>query len=206
MSEESQPSAGPERLAPGAAFPPFARAHAQSPSRSLPYPQPISPLVCAQWDTAGIPSFRSLISSFYRGAHGIIIVYDITDRESFDNVKKYLDEIDRYACENVNKLLVGNKSDMDSKRQVETQEAKVRLYYDGARRPVASTHALPFSTPTLFFAAPLFQTFADERGIQFLEASAKNSINVEKAFLVMAAEIKNRMEIGAKSWGGCCQC
>ena len=47
-------------------------------------------------------------------------VYDITDRESFDNVKQWLNEIDRYACENVNKLLVGNKSDLESKRQVRT--------------------------------------------------------------------------------------
>ena len=45
-------------------------------------------------------------------------MYDITDRESFDNVKQWLNEIDRYACENVNKLLVGNKSDLESKRQV----------------------------------------------------------------------------------------
>ena len=53
-------------------------------------------------------------------------MYDITDRESFENVKTWLNEIDRYACENVNKLLVGNKSDLDSKRQVEFAEAKVR--------------------------------------------------------------------------------
>lgn len=55
-------------------------------------------------------------------------VYDITDRESFDNVKQWLNEIDRYACENVNKLLVGNKSDLDSKRQVDFDEAKVRIH------------------------------------------------------------------------------
>jgi len=78
-----------------------------------------------QWDTAGQERFRTITSSYYRGAHGIIIVYDITDRESFDNVKQWLNEIDRYACENVNKLLVGNKSDLDSKRQVDTSEAKV---------------------------------------------------------------------------------
>ena len=60
-------------------------------------------------------------------------MYDITDRESFDNVKQWLNEIDRYACENVNKLLVGNKSDMDSKRQVETQEAKVRPFFEPAQ-------------------------------------------------------------------------
>jgi small GTP-binding protein len=80
---------------------------------------------CLQWDTAGQERFRTITSSYYRGAHGIIIVYDITDRESFDNVKQWLNEIDRYACENVNKLLVGNKSDLDSKRQVDTSEAKV---------------------------------------------------------------------------------
>ena len=112
------------------------------------------------WDTAGQERFRTITSSYYRGAHGIIIVYDITDRDSFDNVKQWLNEIDRYACENVNKLLVGNKSDLDSKRQVEFDEAKA---------------------------------FADERGIPFLETSAKSATNVEKAFLTMAGEIKNRM-------------
>jgi len=57
-------------------------------------------------------------------------VYDITDRESFENVKTWLNEIDRYACENVNKLLVGNKSDLDSKRMVEFAEAKVSRFSD----------------------------------------------------------------------------
>ena len=74
-------------------------------------------------------------------------MYDITDRESFDNVKQWLSEIDRYACENVNKLLVGNKCDLEAKRQVDFEEAKA---------------------------------FADERGIPFLETSAKSSTNVEK--------------------------
>merc|ERR1712097_226907 len=67
------------------------------------------------WDTAGQERFRTITSSYYRGAHGIIVVYDVTDQESFNNVKQWLHEIDRYACENVNKLLVGNKSDLTSK-------------------------------------------------------------------------------------------
>ena len=71
------------------------------------------------WDTAGQERFRTITSSYYRGAHGIIIVYDITDKESFDNVRQWLFEIDRYASENVCKLLVGNKSDLGSKRAVE---------------------------------------------------------------------------------------
>ncbi|KAL0341152.1 UNVERIFIED_CONTAM: Ras-related protein RABD2a [Sesamum radiatum] len=76
------------------------------------------------WDTAGQERFRTITSSYYRGAHGIIIVYDITDQESFNNVKQWLSEIDRYASESVNKLLVGNKSDLADKRAVSYESAK----------------------------------------------------------------------------------
>jgi len=112
------------------------------------------------WDTAGQERFRTITSSYYRGAHGIIVVYDCTDLESFNNVKQWLEEIDRYACENVNKLLVGNKCDLTSKKVVNYQNAK---------------------------------EFADGLGIPFLETSAKNSTNVEQAFMTMASEIKARV-------------
>lgn len=77
-----------------------------------------------QWDTAGQERFRTITSSYYRGAHGIIVVYDVTDADTFSNVKQWLQEIDRYACEGVNKLLVGNKSDLTSKKVVEYNVAK----------------------------------------------------------------------------------
>jgi len=76
------------------------------------------------WDTAGQERFRTITSSYYRGAHGIISVYDVTDRESFHNVKHWLQEIDKYGAEGVNKLLVGNKSDLQSKKTVSYDEAK----------------------------------------------------------------------------------
>ncbi|XP_066346044.1 GTP-binding protein YPTM1-like [Miscanthus floridulus] len=107
------------------------------------------------WDTAGQERFRTITSSYYRGAHRIIIVYDITDMESFNNVKQWLSEIDRYANDSVCKLLVGNKCDLAESRTVET-----------------SVH------------------YAEEIGIPFLETSAKDSINVEEAFLAMSAAIK----------------
>jgi len=76
------------------------------------------------WDTAGQERFRTITSSYYRGSHGIIVVYDITDSESFSNVKHWMNEIDKYASANVKKLLVGNKSDQVTKRAVETETAK----------------------------------------------------------------------------------
>ncbi|CAN1333803.1 GTP-binding protein YPTM2, partial [Linum perenne] len=76
------------------------------------------------WDTAGQERFRTITSSYYRGAHGIIVVYDVTDQESFNNVKQWLNEIDRYASENVNKLLVGNKSDLTSNKVVSYETGK----------------------------------------------------------------------------------
>jgi small GTP-binding protein len=82
-------------------------------------------LLLLQWDTAGQERFRTITSSYYRGAHGIIIVYDVTDQDSFNNVKQWLNEIDRYASDNVNKLLVGNKSDLTANKVVPTETAKV---------------------------------------------------------------------------------
>jgi len=76
------------------------------------------------WDTAGQERFRTITSSYYRGAHGIIVVYDVTDKESFNNVKHWMQEIDKYGAEGVNKLLIGNKCDLSSKKCVSYDEAK----------------------------------------------------------------------------------
>ena len=71
------------------------------------------------WDTAGQERFRTITSSYYRGACGIIVVYDCTDQESFNNVEQWFKEIDRYAGENVSKLLVGNKCDLTTEKVVD---------------------------------------------------------------------------------------
>jgi Ras-related protein Rab-1A len=93
------------------------------------------------WDTAGQERFRTITSSYYRGAHGIIVVYDITDQASFNNAKMWLSEIERYACGNVTKLLVGNKADMNDKRAVETSAGKAFAQQQGMLFAEASAKA-----------------------------------------------------------------
>ncbi|CCD26082.2 Rab family GTPase YPT1 NDAI_0G03050 [Naumovozyma dairenensis CBS 421] len=92
------------------------------------------------WDTAGQERFRTITSSYYRGSHGIIIVYDVTDQDSFDGVKMWLQEIDRYATSTVLKLLVGNKCDLEDKRVVEYDVAKE--FADSNKMPFLETSAL----------------------------------------------------------------
>ena len=76
------------------------------------------------WDTAGQERFKNITASYYRGGHGVLIVYDITDRESFENLNSWLIEIEKNANKNVYKLLIGNKSDLEEKRKVTFQEGK----------------------------------------------------------------------------------
>ena len=76
------------------------------------------------WDTAGQERFRNIISSYYRGAQGIMLVYDITDLESFQNLNTWLIEIEKNASKNVYKILVGNKCDMENERKVTVEQGK----------------------------------------------------------------------------------
>lgn len=117
------------------------------------------------WDTAGQERFRTITSAYYRGADGIIMVYDVTNQESFNHVADWLTEVNRYASEGTCKLLVGNKSDRPD-RAVSAEEAR---------------------------------EYAEKLNIPFLETSAKNADNVEKAFLTMAQEL---IKIRAARGGG----
>ena len=76
------------------------------------------------WDTAGQERFKNITASYYRGAHGIFVVYDISDTESFKNINNWLIEIEKNANKNVYKILVGNKCDLEDKRTVSYQEGK----------------------------------------------------------------------------------
>ncbi|TMW96483.1 hypothetical protein EJD97_007281 [Solanum chilense] len=77
------------------------------------------------WDTAGQERFRTITTAYYRGAMGILLVYDVTDESSFNNIRNWIRNIEQHASDNVNKILVGNKADMDeSKRAVPTSKGR----------------------------------------------------------------------------------
>ena len=76
------------------------------------------------WDTAGQERFKNIIASYYRGAHGILLLYDVTDKDSFKNLSNWLIEIEKNASKNVLKVLIGNKSDLEDKRLVSYNQGK----------------------------------------------------------------------------------
>lgn len=76
------------------------------------------------WDTAGQERFKTITSSYYRGAHGVILVYDITDRQSFNDLENWQTETEKHASEDIVKMLIGNKNDLESSRVVTFNEGK----------------------------------------------------------------------------------
>lgn len=111
------------------------------------------------WDTAGQERFRTLTSSYYRGAQGVIMVYDVTRRDSFDNLQHWLKEVKLYSPNNgegVVKLLVGNKIDLLEKRVVSREIA---------------------------------ENWARSQGMLFLEASAKTKMGIRQCFMEVVQKI-----------------
>jgi len=68
--------------------------------------------------------FKTITSTYYKGVQGIVLVYDITDKTSFQDIENWLNEIQQHASPNTTKILVGNKCDLADKRQVSFQEGQ----------------------------------------------------------------------------------
>lgn len=76
------------------------------------------------WDSAGQERFKTIVSTYYRGAHGICLVYDITDEDSFIKVKDWLKDVAEQASPYAIKLLIGSKGDLESQRRVDFERVK----------------------------------------------------------------------------------
>ncbi|KAI8325571.1 GTP-binding protein SAS1, partial [Martensiomyces pterosporus] len=76
------------------------------------------------WDTAGQERFRTITTAYYRGAMGILLVYDVTDERSFNNIENWYRNIEQHASEGVNKILIGNKCDIEERRAVPKEKGQ----------------------------------------------------------------------------------
>ena len=120
------------------------------------------------WDTAGQERFKTITTAYYRGAMGILLVYDVTNPSTFESVTSWVRAIEQHASDSVNKVLLGNKADtagaLLEQRRVSTE----------AGQKIASQH-----------------------GMKFFETSAKNNVNVEEAFFAIARDIQRRWQRAA---------
>ncbi|CAL9229826.1 unnamed protein product [Arabidopsis halleri] len=76
------------------------------------------------WDTAGQERYRAVTSAYYRGAVGAMLVYDVTRRQTFDHIPRWLEELRNNADKNIVIILVGNKSDLEDQRAISMEDAK----------------------------------------------------------------------------------
>ncbi|KAI6043317.1 P-loop containing nucleoside triphosphate hydrolase protein, partial [Pisolithus marmoratus] len=125
------------------------------------------------WDTAGTESFRSITRSYYRGAAGCLLVYDVTNRASYLNARSWLADVREHADPHLTCILVGNKVD---------------LCNDGAER---TAHYKRREVPTAEA-----ERWATDEGLLFVEASAKSGQNVDRAFEQAARDILNKIKRG----------
>eukprot|EP00066_Takifugu_rubripes_P005523 XP_003969638.2 PREDICTED: ras-related protein Rab-8B isoform X1 [Takifugu rubripes] len=81
------------------------------------------------WDTAGQERFRTITTAYYRGAMGIMLVYDITNEKSFDNIRNWMRNIEEHASSDVERMLLGNKCDMDKRQVAKERGEKLAIDY-----------------------------------------------------------------------------
>lgn len=115
------------------------------------------------WDTAGQERFRSITESFYRGCHGVLLAFDLTDRDTFEKVKAWIISIHEKAGKNVVICIVGNKLDLKGSDGVD----------------MIPTHEI--------------EALAEAHDIKHFLVSAKENINIYSSFHYLAKEIKDRI-------------
>ena len=138
------------------------------------------------WDTAGQDRFRAITKNYYKGANGIILIYDVTNKQSYENVKNWLTQIKEEATPNVIIYLAGNKIDVEEDQRVITTE-------DGQK--IADEYKLPFK-----------ETSA-KNGINVNEIFQELVEKIDETFSkleVPKGEQKNKLSTGGKRRKGCC--
>lgn len=77
------------------------------------------------WDTAGQERYRNITANYYRNAHGIMLVYDVTNKKSYEAIDNWMEQIHVHAGESIDKILVGNKVDQEGERKISTEQGNL---------------------------------------------------------------------------------
>jgi len=148
------------------------------------------------WDTAGQESFRSITRSYYRGAAGALLVYDITRRDTFQHLGRWLEEARQHSQSNMVIMLIGNKNDLDHRRAVSTEEGQA----------FADQHGLVFmetSAKTAYNVEEAFLKTASEIHGRIMtgEIDASNESHGIKVGLAASGQMPG---MANQQKGGCC--
>lgn len=129
------------------------------------------------WDTAGQETYKSITRSYFRGASGALLVFDITRKQTFNSVTSWLHDLKQIAEENIVVVLVGNKADLANSSTV-SQDGKEQEN----KRQVTKEEA---------------EEWCKQNGVmKYVETSAKSGEGVERAFLEVAERIHQNIEAG----------
>ena len=109
------------------------------------------PVKLQLWDTAGQDRFRAITKSYYKSANGVILIYDITSIQTFDNVKPWISQIKEQSSQDIVIYIVGNKTDMEEERKIKTEEGK----------KLADEYGFPFIETSAKSGLNINETFED---------------------------------------------
>ena len=146
------------------------------------------------WDTAGQERFRTIASMHYRGTHGVIFVYDVTNADTFKSIKKWLHEIDQ-NCDRVSRVLVGNKDDNHEKKVVPLEEAQ--QFADQIGIPLYETSAKEGKN-----VEEVFHAIAQLVLKQKLETEAQEAASAGDKVVVQAGAMRGSGD-GGEKWSCC---
>ncbi|KAG1736091.1 ras-domain-containing protein [Suillus paluster] len=158
------------------------------------------------WDTAGQERFDAIRSPYYRGAQGIILVYDVADRRSFEALPRWFSEIDPHVSTTVPKIIVGNKVDQENSRQVSTTEGSTfasrqnALFVEASAKTAVGVREIFEELVARIIETPeLWAPVTPETGVGFLLAKRKEDST--SGMIVMR---RNTVDSGDGSWSCAC--
>ena len=151
------------------------------------------------WETAGEERYRSITNAYYKGAKGSLLIYDITNKKSFENIEKWISDLKANTGDNISMILLGNKTDLEEKREVSIEEGKNK----------AEFYNITFMETSAFNGNNIQEAFNElitdiyKKNHELLENQAKAEIIRDKNTIeLFKGENTNTNEVKDRNW--CC--